>query len=98
MRHLVPIATIGTIASPVICDRITTINVGSVTGGATHGFGRAGAVKVSGLVKSIGPVVGSVDPRQRRKYRSLVLAVPPTPGTADWQSRQHVQHRTHAPP
>jgi len=34
------------------------------------------AVKVPGLVKSRGLVVGSVDPGQRRQYRGLVRAVP----------------------
>src|SRR6202048_3198528 len=73
-------------------------NVSSVTRGAVHEFGMAGAVKFPGLVKSPGLVVGSVDPGQRRKYRGLVLAVPPAPRTADWQSRLHVRHRAHAPP
>jgi hypothetical protein len=55
----------------------------------------AGAVKFPGLVKSPRLVVGSVDPGQRRKYRGLVLAVPPAPRTAGWRSRQHVRHRAY---
>src|SRR3984893_8961648 len=73
-------------------------SVGSVTRGAVHECGMAGAVKVPGLVKSPGLVVGSVDPGQRREYRGLVLALPPAPRTADRQSRQHVRHRDNAPP
>ncbi len=58
----------------------------------------AGAIKFPGLVESLGLVVESVDPGQRRQYRGLVLAVPPAPRTAEWQSRQHVRRRAHAPP
>src|SRR6202171_3351666 len=72
-------------------------DVSSVTCGAVHEFGMAGAVKFPGLVESPGLVVESVDRGQRRKYRGLVRAVPPAPRTADWQSRQHVRHRAHAP-
>src|SRR6202171_2431497 len=77
-------------------------NVSSVTRGAVHEFGMAGAVKFPvkfpGLVKSPGLVVGRVDPGQRRKYRGLVRAVPPAPPRADRQFRQHVRHPAHAPP
>ena len=73
-------------------------NVSSVTRGASDEFGMAGAVKFPGLVKSPGLVVGSADAGQRRKYRGLVRAVPPAPGTAGRQSRQCVRHRAHAPP
>src|SRR6202047_4077601 len=55
----------------------------------------AGAVKLPGLVKSPGLVVGSVDPGQRCKYRGLVLAEPPV--TADWRFRQPLWHRGYAP-
>src|SRR3984893_15827259 len=72
-------------------------NVSSVTRGAVHEFGMAGAVKFPGLVKATGLVVGSVDHGQRRKYRGLVRAVPRAPRTADRQSRQHVRHPAHAP-
>src|SRR5882724_1392888 len=84
--------------SPRFVTEILQSNVSSVTRGAVHEFGMAGAGKFPGLVKSSGLVVGSVDRGQRRKYRGLVLAVPPVPRTADWRSRQHVRHRAHAPP
>ena len=57
-------------------DSVTELlqsNVSSVTRGAVHEFGMAGAVKFPGLVKSPGLVVGSVDPGQRRQHRGLVL-------------------------
>src|ERR1700730_3777223 len=86
------------VTRPRFVTELLRSNVSSVTRGARHEFGMAGAVKFPGLVESLGLVVGSVDPGERRKYRGLVLAVLPAPGTADWQSRQHVQHRAHAPP
>ena len=58
----------------------------------------AGAVKFPGVVEPVGLVVGSVDPRQRRKYRGLVLAVPPAPRPSGRRSRQHVRHRANAAP
>src|SRR5262245_10408675 len=64
--------------------------------GAIHEFGMAGAVKVPGLVKSGGAVVGSVDAGEWRKYRGLVLAVPLPSGPADRQSRRHVRERAYA--
>src|SRR5450631_2778886 len=81
---------------PRFMTELLQSNVSSVTPGAVHELGMAGAVKFPGLVKSAGLVVGSVDPGQRRKYRGLVLAVPPAPRTADWRSRRHVRHRAHA--
>src|SRR5882762_9498160 len=83
---------------PRFVTELLQSNVSSVKCGAVHEFGMAGAVKFPGLVKSPGLVVGSVDHGQRRKYRGLVLAVPPAPRTADWRSRRHVRHRAHAPP
>src|SRR6202043_3820945 len=56
----------------------------------------AGEVKHPGLVKSPGLVVESVDHGQRREYCDLVLAVQPTPRTADSQSWL-VWHPAHAP-
>src|SRR5882672_2302622 len=82
---------------PRFVTELLRSNVSSVTCGAVHEFGMAGAVKFPGVVKSAGLVVGSVDPGQRRKYRGLVLSLPPAPPTADRQSRQHVRHRAHAP-
>jgi hypothetical protein len=51
-------------------------NVSSVTRGAIHEFGMAGAVKVLGLVKSARVVVVSADARERHQYRGVVLALP----------------------
>src|SRR5580692_10763780 len=79
-----------------IYDRIITVgfmtellysNVSSVTCGAAHEFGMAGAVRFPGLVKSPSLVVESADAGQRSKYRGLVLAVPPAPRTADRRFR-----------
>src|ERR1700704_5902667 len=67
---------------PRFVTELLQSNVSSVTGGVVHEFGMAGAVKFAvsfpGLVKSPGLVVESVNPGQRRQYRGLVLAVPPT--------------------
>src|ERR1700694_6058440 len=82
---------------PGFVTELLQSSVSSVTRGAAHESGMAGAVKFPGLVKSPGLVVGSVDPGQRRKYRGLVLDVPPAPRTADWRSRQPLRHRAHAP-
>src|SRR6516165_11949428 len=56
----------------------------------------AGAFKVPGLVKSLGLVVEPVSAGERRKYRSLVLAVPLSSGAADWQPRQQLGPRAYA--
>src|SRR5712692_1861400 len=69
-------------------------NVSSVTRGAIHEFGMAGAVKVLGLVKSARVVVVSVDARERHQYRGVVLALPLFAETAD---RRHVRQRADAP-
>src|SRR5262245_3324696 len=72
-------------------------NVSSVTRGAIHEFGMAGAVEVLGLVKSAGVVVVAVDARERHQYRGLVLALPLPAEAADRRSRRHVPHRADAP-
>src|SRR4030088_1506027 len=71
-------------------------NISSITRGAVHDFGMAGAIDFPGLVKSPGLVVESADCSQRRKYRGLVLAVPQAARTADGRSRQHARHPAHA--
>src|SRR5262249_36295513 len=73
-------------------------SVSSVTRGAIHEFGMAGAVGGLGLVKSPRVVVGAVYARERPQYRGLVLALPLPAETADRRSRRHVrQHRADAP-
>ena len=83
---------------PRFVTELLQSNVSSVTRGASDEFGMAGAAEFPGLVKSPGLVVGSADAGQRRKYRDLVRAVPPAPGTAGWHSRQHARNRDHAHP
>src|SRR5262245_5469446 len=82
----------------LIVTELLPLDVRSVTNGATHEFGNAGAAKFPGLVKSRCLVVGAVGARERRKYRGLVLAVLLPSRTAERQPRQHVRHRPDAVP
>ena len=50
-------------------------NVSQNKFGATLEYGMASAVKFPDLVKSRGPVVGPVEPGQRRQHRGLVRTV-----------------------
>ena len=60
---------------PLIMTEILRSDSGSVARGAVDEFGMAGAIKFTRLVKSCGPVVGSVDDRQHCQYRRLVRAL-----------------------
>src|SRR6185295_9309561 len=72
------------------------LDVSSITAERRNELGMAGAVKVSGLVKSRILVVGTADTGERRQYCRLVRAVSRASAPAGRRGREHVRHRDHA--